>query len=289
MDDNKLTIGERIKKLREEKGITQSELRKALGVGRRETIAQWETGERDLKTSATVALADYFGETCDYILRGIPADQLNIYTETGLTAEAVECLKEVSFGTTMAGKYVSEDADVEIDDLLPYQAQYLVDEYVGEDEMAQFEIHYDEPNVAEQRKLLLNSLLSATGIYDNIPNKEDYDKDAVRKYDFTYLMDSITDVYFLVLENRKRDERILAERELREYVKEKITADEAISEDEKAKRLSDLDEFRGTIDMSEDYIDDEGNVKLDLAEAMEFQRYMISKEFLEAVDGLMNM
>ena len=109
----------------------------------------------------------------------------------------------------------------------------------------------------------------------------------MRKYDFTYLMNGITDAYFLALENRKRDERILVERKLREYVREKITADEAISDEERSNRLGDLDEYC-TIDMSEDYIDNDGNVKLDLAETLEFQRYMLSKEFLELVDGVMD-
>lgn len=60
-------IFERIKSLREEKGITQLDLSKALFV-KQQTVAQWEKGERDLKTSAIVDIAKYFNVTTDYLL-----------------------------------------------------------------------------------------------------------------------------------------------------------------------------------------------------------------------------
>lgn len=66
-------IGERIKKLREARGLSQHQLSVALNVTR-EVVAKWETGTRDLKTAYMVKLADYFNVTCDYILRGIKAD-----------------------------------------------------------------------------------------------------------------------------------------------------------------------------------------------------------------------
>jgi len=68
--ERKMTIGERIQQLRMDKNLTQSELAKELGV-KRETVNQWENGTRDLKTGYTIKLANYFNETCDYILKGI--------------------------------------------------------------------------------------------------------------------------------------------------------------------------------------------------------------------------
>lgn len=59
-------IGERIRKLREEKGLTQQQLAKKMYV-KRETVNQWENETRDLKTGYTISLADFFGVTCDYI------------------------------------------------------------------------------------------------------------------------------------------------------------------------------------------------------------------------------
>ncbi|MBQ2662736.1 MAG: helix-turn-helix transcriptional regulator [Clostridia bacterium] len=60
-------ISNRIKELREKKQMTQSELAAALYV-KQQTIAQWEKGERDLKTNSIIDLAKYFNVTSDYLL-----------------------------------------------------------------------------------------------------------------------------------------------------------------------------------------------------------------------------
>ena len=89
------TIGERIKMLREAKGLTQAELAnelsKELGFNvKRETINQWENGARDLKTDYTVILAKYFNQTCDYILRGVKSENIDIHEKLGLSDKAIE-------------------------------------------------------------------------------------------------------------------------------------------------------------------------------------------------------
>lgn len=92
------TIGERIKDLREKKGETQEELKTALSVAKRETIAQWENDTRDIKTNYTVLLAEHFNVSTDYLLGrtsietpdfGIQA----IHEETGLSEKAIMRLK----------------------------------------------------------------------------------------------------------------------------------------------------------------------------------------------------
>lgn len=85
-------IGRRIKKLREGKGLTQEMFAKEFHV-RRETVSQWERGERDIKTEYTVSLAKYFGVTCDYILTGVSSDHVDIYRATGMTDRAIERLQ----------------------------------------------------------------------------------------------------------------------------------------------------------------------------------------------------
>jgi transcriptional regulator with XRE-family HTH domain len=85
-------IGFRIKKLREERDIKQQDLAEALHV-QRVTVSQWENGTRDLKTEYTIKLADYFGVTCDEILRGIKSENVDISRELGLTDKAIDVLK----------------------------------------------------------------------------------------------------------------------------------------------------------------------------------------------------
>jgi len=84
-------IGDRIRELREKKGETQASVAKKIGV-KRETVNQWENGTRDLKTEYTVKIADYFKTTCDYILRGIPAENVDIHRATGLKYNAIRNL-----------------------------------------------------------------------------------------------------------------------------------------------------------------------------------------------------
>ncbi len=93
-------ISERIKELREEKGLTQLELSKELSV-KQQTIAQWESGTRDLKTGSIIALANYFNVTSDYLL-GLSeyrtAQATDIGAAIGLTEEAIDALKRLKGG-----------------------------------------------------------------------------------------------------------------------------------------------------------------------------------------------
>ena len=92
------TIGQRIKDLREERGITQDQLGKALYVSR-ETVIKWEAGQRDIKTEYTVKLAKYFNVSSDYLIglidvRTTNADMKAVCEYIGLSEEAVNYVKE---------------------------------------------------------------------------------------------------------------------------------------------------------------------------------------------------
>lgn len=92
---NRNNIGRRIEDLRTQKGITQKQLADAMSV-RRETVNQWESNTRDLKTEKTIALAEYFNVTCDYILRGVQAENVDFCEKTGLSDQAVSVLESLS-------------------------------------------------------------------------------------------------------------------------------------------------------------------------------------------------
>ena len=88
------TIGDRIRILREARKLTQAELAKELSkmlgfIIKRETVNQWENNARDLKTDYTVILANFFGVTCDEILRGVKAENVDIQEKTGLSDTAI--------------------------------------------------------------------------------------------------------------------------------------------------------------------------------------------------------
>lgn len=58
---------ERLKELRIEKGLTQTELSKATGLSQA-ALALWENGQRIPNALAIITLAKYFGVTSDYLL-----------------------------------------------------------------------------------------------------------------------------------------------------------------------------------------------------------------------------
>ena len=62
----KNTFGERLKELREEKGLGQVKLAEAIGVSKG-IVSFWENGLREPKLSNLVALAEYFGVSLDYL------------------------------------------------------------------------------------------------------------------------------------------------------------------------------------------------------------------------------
>lgn len=61
------SFAQRLKELRQARGLRQRELSGALDIPRN-TIASWETGRRFPEVSAAQRLADFFGVTLDYLL-----------------------------------------------------------------------------------------------------------------------------------------------------------------------------------------------------------------------------
>lgn len=59
-------FGERLKELREEAGLTQTELEKETGLTR-SAIGLWELGKREPKLGAVIVLANFFNVTLGYM------------------------------------------------------------------------------------------------------------------------------------------------------------------------------------------------------------------------------
>ena len=59
-------LPERLKELREEKAMFQSQLATELKVGQ-STIARWESGKRVPDIDDAIKIAQYFGVTTDYL------------------------------------------------------------------------------------------------------------------------------------------------------------------------------------------------------------------------------
>ena len=71
------TLNERIKQLRKEKGLTQSQLADELGVTDK-AVSKWEVGESNPDISLLVKLAEIFDVTIDYLLTGKVEEGLSL-------------------------------------------------------------------------------------------------------------------------------------------------------------------------------------------------------------------
>lgn len=67
MRGENLSFNNRLKELREEKGLTQKELSKLISASQSK-IAMWETGNRDPNSEDIIFLSKLFDVTTDYIL-----------------------------------------------------------------------------------------------------------------------------------------------------------------------------------------------------------------------------
>ena len=71
------TLNERIKQLRKEKGLTQSQLADELGVTDK-AVSKWEVGEANPDISLLVKIAEVFNVTIDYLLTGKVEEGLSL-------------------------------------------------------------------------------------------------------------------------------------------------------------------------------------------------------------------
>lgn len=84
-------IGGRIAELRKERKMSQDSLAKATN-STQALIAKIETGKRKIQIDLLVLIADALGTDCDYLLRGIKKEHLQIADATGLSEKAISRL-----------------------------------------------------------------------------------------------------------------------------------------------------------------------------------------------------
>ena len=73
MKNSKQTIGQRIKELRELKGLTQAQLGELVFVTDK-TVSKWEKDKSEPDSNSLVLLAEKLGVTLDYLLTGSQPD-----------------------------------------------------------------------------------------------------------------------------------------------------------------------------------------------------------------------
>ncbi len=99
-----MNIGEKIKELRKEKGITQVELADAIGVTK-DTVSLWERGRVNPSRWSCTALADYFevslDEICDMAIEKVRAEAIKEFADR-LREEVIKGCCRKDFLVTIA-------------------------------------------------------------------------------------------------------------------------------------------------------------------------------------------
>ena len=82
----------RIKQLRTEKEMRQTELARILKIGQA-TMSNWETGRSEPDYDALIEMSQIFGTSIDYILGNSDIKKAPSLEDAGLSAEEAELLK----------------------------------------------------------------------------------------------------------------------------------------------------------------------------------------------------
>lgn len=87
------TFAERLTDLRESKGKKRQEVADDIGISRA-SLEYYEKGKRKPDIEVLLKLADYYGVTCDYLLKGVKTENVSINEVTGLSDEAIDELQK---------------------------------------------------------------------------------------------------------------------------------------------------------------------------------------------------
>lgn len=90
-----MTVGERIKRARQDKGITQTELAERLGYKSRSSINKIEVEGRDIPRSMVVKFAQALGVTPSYLM-GWDDEDLDIPSESNEALKLAKKIEEMS-------------------------------------------------------------------------------------------------------------------------------------------------------------------------------------------------
>lgn len=114
-------VGKRIRTLRESRGLKQSEVADKIGM-QRSSYSKVEAGIYVLQPDYCVALAELFDTSCDYILRGVEAENLHFSKESGFSNKSINVLKNTEDRGCVL-RFLNRI--LESDDFLSLSRQYL--------------------------------------------------------------------------------------------------------------------------------------------------------------------
>ena len=100
-------IGTNIAEVREAQGKTQIDVADALNLTR-QAISKWENGDSGITIPNIILIAEHLGVSCDKLLRGKEADNLEVHSQLGLEDRAIENLKRIVESHSTSGAAYQE-------------------------------------------------------------------------------------------------------------------------------------------------------------------------------------
>lgn len=112
------TVGDRLLMLRQGKKISQKDLAKALSTPEcpisRERVAKWENQKGLIpRPNDIIMLADFYGVSCDYILRGVTPERIALVHDLGLSDNAIEQMEDFKDLYPKAYGFISDMFDMQ--------------------------------------------------------------------------------------------------------------------------------------------------------------------------------
>lgn len=166
----KTQFGTIIKQLRERKGMDQKELGEVVGVSDK-TVSSWEINRTEPKMGIVQKLADYFGVSTDYLIRGNQDDV--IYKKVNIEYTSVPLYDAVCCGN---GGFVDEN----IIDMIPVpskglnpNAEYFA-QYAKGDSMKDAGINEGDLLIFEKTSQIDNGAIGCFCDEDNVATCKKY-------------------------------------------------------------------------------------------------------------------
>lgn len=94
------SIGERIKQIRQERKLSQVQFAQTLSVSQT-VVTDWERDLRTPQAEMIVKISDLFSVSCDWILTGNKAENLNTVKELGLSNDVIDRLRDYKKNTIL--------------------------------------------------------------------------------------------------------------------------------------------------------------------------------------------
>jgi transcriptional regulator with XRE-family HTH domain len=97
------------------------------------SLSKYQNGDAKININSLVKIADYFNVSCDYLLRGVTAENINAHKDLGLSQESIDeimKIKQTDTGNIQGGKGHNRLIDT-VNRLIESEDKYRILSFIG--------------------------------------------------------------------------------------------------------------------------------------------------------------